>query len=258
MRSSCRSAGPARSRPVAKLAPVNVGGVVVSNATLHNEDYIRELDVRIGDTVTGAAGRGCDPAGARGRRSSAGRAARRLSSSPKVCPCPLKTAVVRERDRRRARKGPSPAAPASSPVRISASSTCATSSPAAPSTSKASARSRSTLFFEQGWIAEPADIFTLARRNDAIRLEEQEGFGDVSVRNLFAAIEARRTISLERFIYALGIRHVGRDHRALARPRLRHASRPFARRAGVSPRATRRRGRSWMPWTRSAIPSSRA
>jgi DNA ligase (NAD+) len=64
-------------------------------------------------------------------------------------------------------------------------------------------------FNEQGWIKEPADIFTLQERNDKIRLEEVEGFGDTSVRNLFGAIEARREIPLERFIYALGIRHVG-------------------------------------------------
>jgi DNA ligase (NAD+) len=74
------------------------------------------------------------------------------------------------------------------------------------------------LFFEQGWIREPGDIFTLAARNSKIKLEEQEGFGELSVRNLFNAIEARREIALERFIYALGMRHVGETTaRALAR-----------------------------------------
>ena len=73
-------------------------------------------------------------------------------------------------------------------------------------------------FYEQGWVKEPADIFTLGERNGKLvlretdkktRLEEVEGFGETSVRNLFNAIEARRDISLERFIYALGVRHVG-------------------------------------------------
>ena len=74
------------------------------------------------------------------------------------------------------------------------------------------------LFFEQGWVKEPADIFTLEGRNAEITLQEWEGYGEVSVRNLFNAIEARRRISLERFIYALGMRHVGETTaRALAR-----------------------------------------
>jgi DNA ligase (NAD+) len=64
-------------------------------------------------------------------------------------------------------------------------------------------------FFEQGWVKEPADIFTLAKRNREIRLEQHEGYGETSVRNLFAAIEGRRRIALERFIFALGMRHVG-------------------------------------------------
>jgi DNA ligase (NAD+) len=73
-------------------------------------------------------------------------------------------------------------------------------------------------FFEQGWIKEPADIFTLEARNARIKLEEVEGFGETSVRNLFDAIRARREISLERFIYALGVRHIGETTaRALAR-----------------------------------------
>src|SRR6201999_4381515 len=59
------------------------------------------------------------------------------------------------------------------------------------------------------WVKEPADIFTLAKRNNRLKLEEIEGYGETSVRNLFASIEARRRISLERFIYALGMRHVG-------------------------------------------------
>jgi DNA ligase (NAD+) len=65
------------------------------------------------------------------------------------------------------------------------------------------------LFYEHEWIKEPADIFTLEERNRKIHLEEVEGFGETSVRNLFGAIAARREIPLERFIYALGIRHVG-------------------------------------------------
>jgi DNA ligase (NAD+) len=65
------------------------------------------------------------------------------------------------------------------------------------------------LFFENEWIKEPADIFKLEAHNKKIKLEEQEGFGETSVRNLFASIESRRAISLERFIYSLGIRHVG-------------------------------------------------
>jgi DNA ligase (NAD+) len=65
------------------------------------------------------------------------------------------------------------------------------------------------LFYEQEWVREPAEIFTLEERNKKIHLEEVEGFGETSVRNLFGAIAARREISLERFIYALGVRHVG-------------------------------------------------
>jgi DNA ligase (NAD+) len=65
------------------------------------------------------------------------------------------------------------------------------------------------LFYEQGWVKQPGDIFTLAARNEQIKLEAQEGYGETSVRNLFDAIEARREIPLNRLIYALGIRHVG-------------------------------------------------
>jgi DNA ligase (NAD+) len=64
-------------------------------------------------------------------------------------------------------------------------------------------------FFDEGWVKEPADIFTLQARNAKLKLQEIEGYGETSVRNLFGAIEQRRNIALERFIYALGMRHVG-------------------------------------------------
>ena len=89
------------------------------------------------------------------------------------------------------------------------------------------------LFFDEGLIKEPADIFTLEARNAKIKLEDYEGFGETSVRNLFAAIDARREISLERFIYALGIRHVGettaRRWRAATAP-----GKPFTTRPAVA------------------------
>ena len=73
------------------------------------------------------------------------------------------------------------------------------------------------LFFEKGWVKEPGDIFTLDKKHRGDLLEE-EGYGETSVRNLFAAIEQRRAIPLDRFIFALGMRHVGETTaRALAR-----------------------------------------
>jgi DNA ligase (NAD+) len=202
--------------PVAKLAPVNVGGVVVSNATLHNEAYIGELDVRIGDTVTVQRAGDVIP-------QVLGVVLERRPQHtepfqfPKTCPCPLATPVVRD---------------LTATGKEGAISRCS-GELACPHQRIEHLRhfvsrrafdieglgeKQINLFYEQGWIAEPADIFTLKDRNDTIKLEEHEGFGEVSVRNLFAAIEARRTISLERFIYSLGIRQVGETTaRSLAR-----------------------------------------
>ncbi|HZZ59650.1 MAG TPA: helix-hairpin-helix domain-containing protein, partial [Roseiarcus sp.] len=76
------------------------------------------------------------------------------------------------------------------------------------------------LFFKEGLIRTPADIFTLRARDgrERLPLREWEGFGETSVRNLSNAIDARRTIPLNRFLYALGIRHVGETNaRRLAR-----------------------------------------
>ena len=202
--------------PVAKLAPVTVGGVVVANATLHNEDYIRELDVRIGDTVTVQRAGDvipqvlgivpeCRPAGTH------------PFQFPRTCPCPLATPVVRDK---------TAAGKEGAVSRCSGELACPHQRiehlrhfvSRRAFDIEGLGEKQINLFHEQGWIAEPADIFTLARRNDAIRLQEHEGFGEVSVRNLFAAIEARRSISLERLIYSLGIRHVGETTaRSLAR-----------------------------------------
>jgi len=202
--------------PVAKLVPVNVGGVVVSNATLHNEDYIRELDVRIGDTVNIQRAGDVIPQvlGVVGERRPQHAQA---FAFPETCPCPLASPVVRD---------------LTAAGKEGAVSRC-TGELACPHQRIEHLRhfvsrrafdieglgeKQINLFYEQRWIAEPADIFTLARRNGEIQLEEHEGFGEVSVRNLFAAIEARRTIPLERFIYSLGIRHVGETTaRSLAR-----------------------------------------
>jgi DNA ligase (NAD+) len=201
--------------PVAKLEPVTVGGVVVQNATLHNQDEIERLGVRIGDTVT--IQRAGDvipqvvgvvedkPRGAKPYR------------FPKTCPCPLKTDVVREtiaggEEGARAHCTGEFACPFQKVEHLRHFVSRRAFD------IEGLGEKQIELFFEQGWVKEPADIFTLEARNAKIKLEEVEGFGEVSVRNLFGAIAARREISFERFVYALGMRHVGETTaRALAR-----------------------------------------
>jgi DNA ligase (NAD+) len=136
---------------------------------------------------------------------------------PKTCPCPLETAVVREIN-----------AAGEEGVRFRCSGEFACPFQRTEHLRHFVSRrafdieglgeKQIVFFYEQGWLKEPADIFTLEERNGELRLQEREGYGEVSVRNLFAAITARREIALERFIYALGIRHVGETTaRALAR-----------------------------------------
>ena len=193
--------------PVAKLEPVTVGGVVVQNATLHNADEIARLDVRIGDTVQIQRAGDVIPQVLGVVKERRPRGAKPYQF-PTVCPCHLHTEVVREL---------TATGEQGAVARCTGEFACPYQ---AVEHLKHFVSRRAfdidglgekqiELFYEQGWIKEPADIFTLEERNDKIRLQEVEGFGETSVRNLFAAIAARREISLERFIYALGIRHVG-------------------------------------------------
>jgi len=202
--------------PVAKLEAVTVGGVVVQNATLHNEEEIKRLDVRKGDTVTIQRAGDVIPQVLDVVMDKRPRDARPYEF-PKHCPCPLHTDVVRET-----------IAGGAEGARAHCTGEFACPYQALGHLEHFVSRrafdidglgeKQIAFFYEQGWVEEPADIFTLHERNgklvlqesgEKIRLEEVEGFGETSVRNLFGAIEARREIPLERLIYALGIRHVG-------------------------------------------------
>jgi len=193
--------------PVAKLEPVTVGGVVVQNATLHNPEEIARLDVRIGDTVTIQRAGDVIPQVLGIVEDKRPRGAKPYQF-PKKCPCPLHTDVVREI-----------IAGGAEGARVHCTGEFACPYQTIEHLKHFVSRrafdidglgeKQIELFYERGWVKEPADIFTLEARNKKIKLEEVEGFGATSVRNLFGAIAARREISLERFIYSLGIRHVG-------------------------------------------------
>ena len=198
--------------PVAKLEPVTVGGVVVSNATLHNEDEIARKDIRIGDTVVLQRAGDVIPQIVEVILSE--RHADAPAFEPlKTCPCPLETPTAREFNERTGK--------------MDAVRRC-TGELACPFQKKEHLKHFSSrkafdieglgekqieAFFEEGLVREPADIFTLAMRNREGEvqppLQERDGWGETSVGNLFAAIEDRRTIGLARLLNALGIRHLG-------------------------------------------------
>jgi DNA ligase (NAD+) len=201
--------------PVARLKPVTVGGVVVSNATLHNEDEIARKDVRIGDTVVLQRAGDVIPQIV----SVAQRGANSVPYEfPKLCPACGSHA---EREERIAGK-------TDAVRRCTGGLIC----PAQRVERLKHFASRNAFdieglgdkiveeFYADGLIMSPQDIFTLELRDarSVKKLRDRDGWGASSVANLFAAIEVRRKVSLDRFIFALGIRHVGETTaRVLAR-----------------------------------------
>ena len=203
--------------PVARLRPVTVGGVVVTNATLHNEDEIARKDIREGDTVI--VQRAGDvipqilgfvpekrPHGAKPYH------------FPQECPVCHSHAVREERTSgkvdavRRCTGGLICAAQRVERLKHFASRNAFDIEGLGDKIIEE--------FYADGLIEWPHDVFTLEARDKGglKRLKNREGWGEASVRKLFDAIDARRTIGLDRFIFALGIRHVGETTaRALAR-----------------------------------------
>ena len=200
--------------PVAKLEPVTVGGVVVSSATLHNEDEIARKDVRIGDTVVVQRAGDVIPQIVEVLTDKRPDGAKKFEF-PRTCPCELKTPAEREVNPRTGE--------------VSVVRRC-TGEIACPYQRKEHLKhfvSRKAFdieglgekqieaFYEEGVVTEPAHIFTLEQRNADGELDpplqKRDGWGEKSAGNLFDAIKARRSIALSRFINALGVRHVGEE-----------------------------------------------
>jgi DNA ligase (NAD+) len=195
--------------PVAKLAPVTVGGVVVQNATLHNEDEIARKDIRIGDWVTVQRAGDVIPQilGFVPEKRSADAQPYKF---PEICPACGSNAVREVNEKtgkvdavRRCTGGLICPAQAMERLRHFVSRNAFDIEGLGAKQIEA--------FFRDGLIKSPADIFTLAQRDKGslTPLKAREGWGAKSAQNLFQAIDERRRIGLDRLIYALGIRHVG-------------------------------------------------
>ncbi len=189
--------------PVAKLQPVTVGGVVVSNATLHNEDEIDRKGIRVGDTVVVQRAGDVIPQVVRviaEKRSGDSQP----FSFPDRCPICGSLAVREDGEAVRRCTG-GLICPAQQVERLK------------HFVSRNAfdidglGQKQIVAFFEDGTIETPGDLFRMAELDGqtGAALADREGWGDVSARNLFQAIEERRSISFDRFLFALGIRHIG-------------------------------------------------
>ena len=206
--------------PVARLTPVTVGGVVVSNATLHNEDYIAGRDSR-GETIRGGKDiregdwvqvyRAGDVIPKIADVDLAKRPAdARPYVFPTICPECGSEAIREDGDAvRRCSGGMICPAQAVEKLKHFVSR-------AAFDIEGLGAKQVES-FYKDGWIREPADIFTLEERfgSGLQQLRNREGWGEKSARNLFDAIREKRRVPLARLIFALGIRHVGEAGAAL-------------------------------------------
>ncbi|MDA1098822.1 MAG: NAD-dependent DNA ligase LigA [Proteobacteria bacterium] len=192
--------------PVARLKPVTVGGVVVSNATLHNEDYIAEKHISVGAVVLVQRAGDVIPQVLEVVKPGAV-----PFEFPMTCPACGANAVRDEGEVDwRCGGGLICAAQAVERLRHFVSRNAFDIDGLGEKQIRA--------FFEAGVVRAPADIFTLQHRDGMEGrkpLRDWDGWGDTSAENLFAAIEERRIISLDRLIFALGIRHVGQGNAKL-------------------------------------------
>lgn len=186
--------------PVADLEPVNVGGVMVARASLHNADEIERLDVRKGDMVVVQRAGDVIPQ-ILGYVPEERPKKTEKYHFPTHCPCPLKTKAASEEGGvvRRCSGGLECPFQQVERLRYFVSRNCFDI--------EGLGGTHIENFHRDGLLNTPADIFRLPKRVDEIK--RREGWGDLSVRNLMAAIEARRTISLDRFINAIGIPLIG-------------------------------------------------
>lgn len=204
--------------PVARLKPVTVGGVVVSNATLHNEDEIIRKDIRIGDMVTIQRAGDVIPQ-VLGHLPDKRPADAVEYVFPTTCPA-CGSHAVREINEKTGK------------MDVIRRCTGGLICPAQRVERLKHFVSRNAFdiegmgdkviqeFYDDGLIQSPQDIFTLNARDERSlkKLKDREGWGGTSASNLYAAIDERRRIGLDRFIYSLGIRHVGETTgRTLAR-----------------------------------------
>jgi len=206
--------------PVARLAPVTVGGVVVQNATLHNEDYIKGIgndgqpirdgvDIRIGDTVVVQRAGDVIPQIVSVVLDKRPKSAKPYKF-PETCPACGSHAIREEGEAVRRCTG-ALICPAQAVERLKHFVSRNAFD------IEGLGEKQVQEFFHDGLIMSPVDIFTLQKRDarSTSKLMHREGYGETSVRNLFAAIDARRSIELHRLIYALGIRHVGEGNAKL-------------------------------------------
>jgi DNA ligase (NAD+) len=185
--------------PVAELEPITVGGVVVSRATLHNEDEIERKDIREGDWVIVQRAGDVIP-----QIVEVVKKRRPRDSKPFKFPhtCPVcGSHAVRELDEAVRRCTGGLICPAQAVERLKHF----VSRRAADIEGLGDKHIQA--FWDEGWLKTPAHIYRLRDHRDA--LVEREGWGEQSVRKLLDAIEARRKLPLDRFVYALGIRQVG-------------------------------------------------
>ena len=207
--------------PVARLKPINIGGVVVSNATLHNKDYIAGMDskgskirdgvdIRVGDMVEVYRAGDVIP-----KVKNVVITKRKMSSQAYVFPdlCPVCKGAVLE-------------ALEDSTVRCTGGMSC--SAQAIEKIKHFVSKKAFNIdgfgkklvetFFLNNWVQYPSDIFSLESNygpNSIVKLSDQEGWGPQSASKLFQSISKSRTVSLSRLIYSLGIRHVGEQASAL-------------------------------------------
>ena len=208
--------------PVAKIKPVNIGGVMVSNATLHNEDEINRKDIRIGDTVTVERAGDVIP-----HVISVDLQKRKKNSTkfdfPKECPsCGSKTIkdfneVTKKQDavRRCISEGYECEKIAIEKIKHFVSKEAFNID--------GFGKKIVENFWQLNLLRLPQDIFKLNYN----KITKLEGWGNLSVSNLKYSIESKKIISLERFIYALGIRHIGQENAKLLARHLRSADNFF-------------------------------